>query len=104
MDTEFVSLQQALVGRFSIERALGRGGMGVVYLARDVLLERQVAIKVLPPHLLGAEDVRKRFLREARTAASLQHPNIIPIYAVEELADSIIICMAYVDGGTLADR
>src|SRR5207244_8335563 len=93
----------ALAGRYSIDRELGRGGMGVVYLAREVHLDRSVAIKLLPPekadHLL-----RQRFLREARLAAKLSHPNIIPIHAVEETGGFVYYVMAFVDGETLAHR
>jgi serine/threonine-protein kinase len=81
---EFLSLQQALAGRFSLERELGRGGMGIVYLARDVSLDRPVAIKLLPPQLSVDPPRRARFVREARTAASLSHPHIVPIHAVDE--------------------
>src|SRR5688500_357979 len=77
-------LAAALAGEFTIESELGRGGMGVVYLARDVLLDRQVALKVLPPSLGADPDVRVRFLREARTAAQLSHPHIVPVHRADE--------------------
>jgi len=101
---EFDSLQAALRGRYLLERELGRGGMGVVFLARDVALERPVAIKLLPPALALVSGLRQRFLHEARTAARLSHPNIVPIYAVEEHGDLVCFIMAYVPGETLADR
>ena len=101
---EFDSLQAALRGRYLLERELGRGGMGVVFLARDVALERPVAIKLLPPALALVSGLRQRFLHEARTAARLSHPNIVPIYAVEEHSDLVCFIMAYVPGETLADR
>ena len=63
---EFLDLQAALAGEYSLQRELGRGGMGVVYLARDVQLDRDVAIKVLPAHLAQTAEARERFLREAR--------------------------------------
>lgn len=81
---EFLDLQAALAGEYSLEREIGRGGMGVVYHARDVQLDRLVAIKVLPAHLTVAPGARERFLREARTAAGLSHPNIVPIHRVGE--------------------
>src|SRR6185437_3858949 len=84
IDREFIGLQDALAGEYSLERELGRGGMGIVYLAREVQLDRLVAIKVLPSALASRPDVRERFLREARTAASLSHPHIVPIYRVGE--------------------
>lgn len=97
------AFQRALAGRYSIDRELGRGGMGIVYLAREVRLDRLVAIKLLPPERATA-DFRERFLREARTAARLSHPNIIPIHAVEETAGFTYFVMAYVDGETLTQR
>ena len=65
---EFLALQELLAGRYSIERELGRGGMGIVLLARDVALDRPVAIKLLPPHLATLPDERDRFQQEARTS------------------------------------
>ena len=81
---EFLALQQVLAGRFSLERELGRGGMGIVYLAQDVALDRPVALKLLPPALAGQPLLRQRFLQEARTAARLSHPHIVPIHLVDE--------------------
>ena len=104
MDSLFTQLQAALAGRFSLERELGRGGMGVVFLARDVALERLVAIKLLPAELAGQPDAKERFLREARTAAGLSHPNIVPIHLVEEKAGLVFFVMAFVDGESLGER
>ncbi len=101
---EFLALQQALAGRYSIERELGRGGMGIVLLARDVALDRLVAIKLLPRHLAASVESRDRFLREARTAAGLSHPNIVPIHAVEQAGDLVFFVMGFVDGETLRER
>jgi serine/threonine-protein kinase len=101
---EFVLLQQAVIGRYSLERELGRGGMGVVFLARDVALDRPVAIKLLPPALALRPGLRDRFLAEARTAAKLSQPNIVPIHSVEEVADLVFFVMAYVEGETLGER
>ena len=89
VSAEFLALLQVLAGRYSIERELGRGGMGIVLLARDVALDRLVAIKLLPPHLAASVESRDRFLREARTAAGLSHPNIVPIHAVEQAGDLV---------------
>jgi serine/threonine-protein kinase len=97
-------LQRAVRGRYAIERELGRGGMGVVVLARDLSLERHVALKLLPATLAAQPVLRERFLREARTAAGLSHPHIVPIHAVEEHDDIVFIAMGFVDGETLADR
>lgn len=101
---EFIELQTALAGRFSIERELGRGGMGVVFLARDVRLERHVAIKLLAPALAARPEMRRRFLREARIAAQCFHPHIVPIHAVEEHAQLAWFVMSYVRGESLAQR
>src|SRR5262245_26638693 len=78
--------------------------MGIVYLAREVRLDRLVAIKLLPPERAIDAAVRERFLREARLAAQLSHPNIIPIHAVEEAGDFVYFVMAFVDGETLTQR
>jgi len=104
MTPEFVALQSAVAGRYSLDRELGRGGMGVVFLARDVALDRRVAIKLLPPELATDASVRERFLREARTAAGLSHPNVVQVYAVEEHGDLVFFVMAFVDGETLGAK
>src|SRR5256714_13026860 len=104
ISTEFLALQELLAGRYSIERELGRGGMGIVLLARDVALARPVAIKLLPPHLAALPAERERFLQEARTAAGLSHPNIVPIHLVESRGDLVFFVMGFVDGETLRDR
>ncbi|MEP6991440.1 MAG: serine/threonine-protein kinase [bacterium] len=101
---EFLDLQAALAGEYSLERELGRGGMGVVYLARDVSLDRDVAIKVLPAHLAHDTEARERFVREARTAAGLSHPHIVPIHRVGESRGFVFFVMGYVEGETLGER
>jgi len=90
--------------RYKIIEELGRGGMGVVYKAADVKLKRTVAIKLLPPELTGDKDARERFIREAQSAAVLDHPNICTIYEVDESEDKTFISMAYVDGQDLRGR
>ena len=102
--TEFLDLQAALAGEYSLQRELGRGGMGVVYLARDVQLDRDVAIKVLPAHLARTPSARERFLREARMAAGLSHPHIVPIHRVSEADGFVFFVMSYVEGETLGER
>jgi serine/threonine-protein kinase len=102
--SEISALAQALVGQYEVEREIGRGGMGIVYLARDLKLDRPVAIKTLPAHLAGSPDVRERFLREARTAAHLSHPSIVPIHRADEIAGQVFFVMGYVDGESLAQR
>ena len=101
---ELSSLQRAVAGRYKVERELGRGGMGIVYLARDIALERPVAIKLLPPALAAQPELRERFLREIRTAAGLSHPNIVPIFSVDERDGLVFYAMGFVDGETLAER
>jgi serine/threonine-protein kinase len=103
-DPEFLTLQQAFAGQYSLERELGRGGMGVVYLAREVSLDRLVAIKILPPALAERPGLRERFLREARTAAKLSHPNVVPIFRVGEAGPFVYFAMAYVDGESVGQR
>ena len=101
---ELLTLQTAVAGRYAVEREIGRGGMGIVCRARDLALERAVAIKLLPPELALQQDLRERFLREARTAASLAHPHIVPIHLVEAHDDVVFFVMGYVDGETLTSR
>jgi hypothetical protein len=101
---ELLALQEAVAGRYAVERELGRGGMGIVFLARDLALDRLVAIKLLPPALAASADRRARFLREARTAARLSHPNIVPIHSVEESDGLVFFVMGYVAGETLGQR
>ena len=101
---QFLALQAALAGRYSLERELGRGGMGIVFLAREVALDRLVALKLLPPEMAARPGLRERFLQEARTAARLSHPNIVPIYTVDEVDDFVFFAMAFVAGGTLGER
>src|SRR5438067_3774241 len=98
-------LSQALGSSYAVEGEIGRGGMGVVYHARDERLKRAVAVKVLPPELAFREEIRIRFLREAETAARLSHPHIVPIHSVGEGPEGLVyFVMAYVDGESLAAR
>lgn len=103
-DSLLFALQAAVAGRYSIERELGRGGMGIVFLARDVRLDRPVALKLLPPERASIDAIRERFLLEARMAARLSHPNIVPIHAVEEIGPYVFFAMQYVAGETLGER
>src|SRR5687768_2440680 len=102
--SELSALTEALAGQYQVEREIGRGGMGIVYLARDLKLHRPVAIKTLPAHLAGSADVRERFLREARTAAHLSHPSIVPIHRADEIAGQVFFVMGYVDGDSIAQH
>ena len=97
-------LADSLTGEYTIEGEIGRGGMGVVFLARDLKLKRRVAIKVLPPDLAYRPEIRTRFTREAQTAARLSHPHIVPIHAVGEADGLVYFVMGFVDGEPLGAR
>ena len=110
---EFVSQNNAFSGigpgdtidGFKVEKEIGRGGMAIVYLAADSRLDRNVALKVLPPNLIHDEQLCRRFQKEARLAAGMTHPNIVPIYSVGESAlKQPYIAMAFMHGGTLTGR
>lgn len=90
--------------RYELEDRLGHGGMATVYLAHDRKLDREVAIKLLADNFAGDDDVRKRFSREARLAARLDHPNVVQVFDVGEDGDRPFIVMEHVRGGTLEDR
>jgi serine/threonine-protein kinase len=93
------------VGRYRIVRPIGRGGMGVIYLASDPRLNRSVALKLLPPHLSVDTNARRRFEEEARAASLLDHANIATVYEVDETADGrLFIAMAYYEGKTLREK
>jgi serine/threonine-protein kinase len=95
---------ESVAGNYRILGIAGSGGMGVVYRALDLRLERVVALKFLPPDLNASPTDKERFLREARTASSLDHPNIGVIYGVEETADArTFIIMAFYEGASLAE-
>ena len=86
---------------YRVEALLGRGGMSVVYRAHDLALDRKVALKLLAPELAEDERFRSRFLRESRVAASLDHPNVVPIYEAGEADGLLCIAMRYVEGTDL---
>jgi serine/threonine protein kinase len=88
-------------GNYRVDSLLGRGGMGVVYLATDESLERPVALKLIAPELVQNEQFRARFLREPKLAASLDHPNVIPIYEAGEHQGQLYLAMRYVKGTDL---
>ena len=90
-------------GRYELHRRLGRGGMAEVYLARDQLLDRPVAVKVLFPALATDQGFVERFRREAQAAANLQHPNIVSVFDWGEANGTYFIVMEYVEGHTLAE-
>src|SRR5216117_1012746 len=96
-------LQRIVEGKYKIERLVGKGGMGAVFLAQDLTLDREVAIKVLPPDISQDPHVIKRFQQEAKTAAKLDHTNIIPIYRVESEGGLNYFVMKYIAGVSLED-
>jgi eukaryotic-like serine/threonine-protein kinase len=98
-------MKRSIAGdRYELGDRLGHGGMATVYLARDLKLDREVAIKLLADNLAGDEEIRNRFSREARLAARLDHPNVVQVFDVGEDDDRPFIVMEHVEGGTLADR
>ncbi|MGH7561192.1 MAG: serine/threonine-protein kinase [Gemmatimonadales bacterium] len=94
-------VQRAVLGEFEILGVLGRGGMASVFLAHDIALDRRVAIKVLSPALFYEDDVLERFRREARLAASLNHPHIVPVHAVRKHGHLQLIVMKWIEGRSL---
>ena len=96
--------QQRKIGRYIVQREIGRGGMAVVYLAFDPHFERQVAIKVMPRELLIDPSFLARFKREAKIIASLEHPAIVPVHDYGEVKRQPYLVMRYMPGGSLEDR
>ena len=104
-DSELRALvERALGAHYELDCEIGRGGMGIVYRAKDRRLKRVVAIKVLPPELAFRGEIKTRVLREAETAAQLNHPNIVDIYSVDESQGLVYFVMAYIPGDNLAKR
>lgn len=101
--TDGRALAGSMLAGYQVDRLIGRGGMGRVYRALDTRLERPVALKVLSERLAGDAVFRKRLLRESRLAASLDHPNVIPIYEAGEAEGQLFIAMRFVDGPDLQD-
>jgi serine/threonine protein kinase len=104
VDPLLEALTTAIGFQYRIERLLGRGGMGAVYLAHEFALDRDVAIKVLPPEQASTPVMRERFRREARTAARLSHPHIVPLHTFGEVSGLVYFVMGYVRGESLASR
>ena len=97
-------VERILSSNYELDREIGRGGMGIVYKAKDKRLKRPVAVKLLPPELAFRGEIRSRFLKEAETAAQLSHPNIVPIYSVDERDGLVYFVMAFVPGENLGAR
>ena len=90
------------IAQFEIVRTLGEGGMGIVYLARDETLQRELAVKVLRKEIIGDEG-RERFIREARACSRINHPNIVTVYAAGEHEGDLYIAMELLEGKTLRE-
>jgi serine/threonine protein kinase len=91
------------IAGYRIEEVAGRGGMGVVYKAQHIHLGRTVALKLLNPELAASEEFRERFIREARAAAELEHPNIVPVYDAGEVEGRLYLAMKFIEGSDLAE-
>ena len=100
---ENTDLKGTRLGKYEIEDEIGRGGMGAVYKGCDPALDRWVAVKVLAPHLLWEKEFVERFLREARAAAQLKHPNIVTIYDVGQEGNWYYFVMEFLEGQTLTE-
>src|SRR6266705_7192356 len=92
------------LGRYEIKSQLGAGGMGEVYLAQDIELDRKVALKILPADLAANHDRMRRFTQEAKAAAALNHPNIATIHEIGESDGVNFIAMEFIDGATLREK
>jgi TolB-like protein len=99
-----IAKDKLIAGKYRIIEEIGHGGMGIVYKVEDLQLQRFVALKFLPPHLMDSPELRERFLIEARAAAALSHPNICVIHEVGESEERPFIAMEFVEGETLRDR
>ena len=99
-----VSSGKTIAGKYKILAELGRGGMGVVYKAKDTRLKRTTALKFLPAELTRDKEAKERFIQEAQAAAALEHPNICTVYEVDEADGQTFIAMSYIEGQSLKDK
>jgi serine/threonine protein kinase len=99
-----ISKNALVAGKYKIIEELGRGGMGIVYKAEDIRLQRTVALKFLPPELVHIPEIKDRFRQEAKAAAALDHPNICTVYDFDQAEDRAFISMAYIEGQSLKKR
>jgi len=90
------------IGQYRVEKEIGKGGMGIVYLARDLSLNRPVAVKFLSPHV-SDEGSRRRFQQEAQTASALNHPHILTVHAAGSADEQLYLVTEWIDGGTLRE-
>src|SRR3954465_4364381 len=97
------SVRAAVAGQYTVDRLLGQGGMGAVYLGRDKTLDRSVAIKVIKPDHASSDLIRDRFLQEARSVARLRHPNIVSVYSAGESNGLLWFAMELVEGKSLRE-
>ena len=91
-----LGIEKLIADKYQLLEELGRGGMGVVYKAKDTRLKRIVALKFLPPELTKDKEAKKRFIQEAQAAAALEHPNICTVYEVDEANEQTFIAMSYI--------
>src|SRR4051812_18617118 len=89
------AVRHAVGGQYTVERLLGQGGMGAVFLGRDITLERAVAIKVIKPDAAASDVIRERFLQEARSVAKLRHPNIVSVYSAGDASGLLYFAMEF---------
>src|SRR5262245_48413160 len=94
----------AKLGRYEIRLKIGEGGMGEVYLAQDMKLDRKVALKILPAKFAANQDRMRRFIQEAKAASALNHPNIITIHEIDQTASGHFIATEFIDGETLREH
>jgi serine/threonine protein kinase/tetratricopeptide (TPR) repeat protein len=95
---------KTIAGKYKLQEKLGEGGMGIIYKAKDIRLDRTVALKFLPPELTRDLEAKERFIQEAKAAAALDHPNICTVYEVDEADNQTFIAMAYIKGQSLKDK